>query len=838
MRNISIFRGVMPPTSMLGAINSYYFQELNSIPVWRKINNTTWVVVANLGAGSGGVGAIIHGNGTPQDVILDPVMGMHYVNDLNADFFWYGTQWNLIGNFNGRPQWIYQNGTPLVNPPTTPFNGLQVLDEETLGVWAYDGASWLLHGYFDRTAILFGNQDPATFITTEMVYGGQVFINTQSSEVWQYQGTAWVRISQLGTKILHGDGAPGGAEPNGTHYIDDLTQGLWHYESGWIFDGYIRGVQYKSNGTPIGTNTVQSLDVLTNDPSHFALSLDGQTLTLDLRNMSKGFAAITGVTPTPGNNVVVNSTDSDGLVLNECTVSSLTFVVHVFAMTGRNLLKPNVKLIWDNSPSGTAVPLTPHTTENLWIGQLQITLAAAGTIQVVHEDGDTDDCLINYLAPPVVTDLIFTANDYPLPNQNEYAAGREIYVTVTADQLFTHVELITGVGAATTSETFTVASGLTATVKGHTNNRTDGADYPVIARVRTAALTYSAQASSTDFVSPTGDHIRTIKLNNTLPTTSWGQITYNNGFEALKGLIETATVVLNTTNITLPTDTVSVTSPSPYDQLSIADPTVLGNKTVTRISGGYNVTNANLRVDVYKTSNDTSAFATTVVYIAETPQSLSVRVQKSGATNYTRLRSGGSYGSSVPQYPVLIESTQRLLGNLNRPTLDASHGAFDVAPFVGSALNTVWTRQLLVSDLTARGAAVFSNLVTKNLAGIEVNTIDNGSLNYMIGGFVERVITFNPAPNREAPIGTSVVNVAKLRATNVSRSPSHTYDASYNPLVTNDPIVGPFTYAITNNDATPSLTGTHVYSNDSAYALGNNSLDSGQWLKYEIEEQE
>lgn len=837
MRNISIFRGKEAPLPNLGSIGSYYFQELNSIPIWRKINNTTWVVVANLGAGSGGVGAIIHGNGTPQDVILDPVMGMHYINDLTADFFWYDTQWNLIGNFLGHVTWIYQNGTPLVNPPTTPFNGLQVLDEETLGVWAYDGASWLLHGYFDRTAILYGVGDPADFITTEMVYDGLLYINTESSQLWHYT-TAWAYVTQLGMKILHGSGVPEAAAPSGTHYIDDTTQGLWHYTNTWVFDGYLRGVQYKRNGTDLGTNTVKSLDILVNDNADFQLSLDGETLTLDLTNLSKGFAAITSVTPLSGDNVVVNATNSDGLVLDACTVSRLTFVVHVFAMTGRNLLKPNVKLIWDNSPSGTAVPLTPHTTENLWVGQLQITLAAAGTIQVVHEDGDTDDCLINYLAPPVVTDLIFTANDYPLPNQNEYAAGREIYVTVTADQPFTHVELITGTGAATTSETFTVASGLTATVKGHTNNRTDGADYPVIARVRTAALTYSAIASSTDFVSPTGDHIRTIKLNNTLPTTSWGQITYNNGFEALKGTTETATVVLNTTNITLPTDTVSVTSPSPYDQLSIAAPNVLGNKTVTRISGGYNVTNHNLRVDVYKTSNDTSAFATTVVYIAETPQSLSVRVQKSGATNYTRLRSGGSYGSSVPQYPVLIESTQRLLGNLNRPTLDASHGAFDAAPFVGSVNNTVWTRQLLVSDLTARGAAVFSNLVTKNLAGIEVNTIDNGSLNYTIGGFVERVITFNPAPNREAPIGTSVVHVAKLRATNISRSPSHTYDASYNPLVTNDPIVGPFTYAITNNDATPSLTGTHVYSNDSAYALGNNSLDSGQWLKYEIEEQE
>lgn len=284
----------------------------------------------------------------------------------------------------------------------------------------------------------------------------------------------------------------------------------------------------------------------------------------------------------------------------------------------------------------------------------------------------------------------------------------------------------------------------------------------------------------------------------------------------------------------------TVTSPSPYDQLSITDPDVLGDKVVTRIGGGYNITNPNLRVDVYKTSNDTSAFATTVVYIAETPQSLTVRVQKSGATNYTRLRSGGSYGSTVPQYPVLIESTQRLLGNANKPTIDASHGAFDVAPFVGSINNTVWTRQLLVNDAVARGAALFSNLVTKNLAGIEVNTIDNGSLNYTIGGFVERVVTFTGgvSPDREAPIGTNVVDQLKLRATNLSKNPSHSYDIAVNPLVTNDPIPGPFTYAITDGIEVASLTGAYVYNNDSANALGNGSLDPNQWIKFEIEEQE
>ena len=565
-----------------------------------------------------------------------------------------------------------------------------------------------------------------------------------------------------------------------------------------------------------------------------------------------GFVGVRDITPIGVENVNNKSTDSDGLILTSCSVSSLTFDVHVLAITGIQKLKPVVKIKYDDSgdPLGIPITLTAHTTENLWIGTIRITIPTAGNIEVVHEGGYKQTCVVNYVAKPVITNIQFTNSSYPLVNQTAYPAGRTVNVTVTSDISIDYVDVISDGTTASIASTSSVTLGTTATFDITTTNHETGNNYPVKIRVRTPNVGLSPGTFSNIYSSGSfdggGDHVRTIKINNTLPTVAFGTITYSSGFRALKGF-EGATVVMTTTNITLPLDTVTVTSNN--SELTVTDGTVLGNKAVTRAGGGYNITTPNLNATVYKTSNDTTASTSTVVFIAHTPQVITVYIPKSGGGNYTRLRSGGSYGSAIPSYPVTIESNQKLLNEVisdipYKPTIDASVGVFSLTPFVSDGtINKVWTRQLSIRDFDTKGIASFSNLSTFNLAGIEVTTVASlPTLNYTVGGFVERVITFSkyekPTFNREADIGTQVITTSKLKATNKSMSPSHSYDVTYNQLVVDDPEAGPFTYSITNNDGISDIPGTYVYNNNSHNATGNNAVDSDNWVRFEIEETE
>ncbi len=638
-----------------------------------------------------------------------------------------------------------------------------------------------------------------------------------------------------------------------TYYGNGLSVGPWWINS---FDYYSRYVELLQNALPLSTDKVVVTDaysvsksVLLSDLIDFfnnnSLYDDAAFVALQnqVNNLVNGFACVTNVTPIGTENVTITSTDSDGLVVNAINVSSLTFNVQVFAVTGIQKLKPLVKIVYPGSPvDGDSISLVQSTTKNTWTGTIQITMLNAGDFQIIHEDGYIDTCKVTYVAKPVVTNIQFTNSTYPLaPTQTEYPAGRSVSVTVTTNIPIDYIDIIGDGTTASIASTTSVAQGTTAVFDITTTNHTNSNNYPIKLRVRTPNVGLQSGTFSNIYTSTTfdgaGDHVRTIKINNTLPTIFFGTITYDTGFKALK-LTEGATVVMTTTNITLPFDTVSVTS---NGELTVTNGTLLGNKIVNRAGGGYNISSPNLFGTVYKSSNDTSATASTVVKIAHTPQLLTVRIPKSGAINYTRLRSGGSYGSSIPSYPVTIESTQELLNDVGyKPTITPSAGSFDVAPFVSDSINKIWTRQLLINDAVPKGAASFSDLSTYNLAGIQVTTAPN--LTYVIGGFVERVITFSrylsPTFNREAPIGTQVIDVSKLKATNLSMSSSHTHDVTYNPLVIDDPEVGPFTYSITNNDQTSAIPGTYVYNNNSNNAAGNNAVDSNNWAKFEIEETE
>jgi hypothetical protein len=594
--------------------------------------------------------------------------------------------------------------------------------------------------------------------------------------------------------------------------------------------------------TPVEVAVTTKISMpLVDDPQTFTES--GGEYTLDLTTIKpKGNCYITNVTPLAGDNVSGKVFTSDGNVLESCTVSNKTFNVSVLVFTGNNELKPSAKLIWQNSPSGTDVPLTVTSSKNLWIGTLQITINSASTITLVHEDGFTDECSINYTAPPEIQSLKFLG-DYPALDQTEYAASTidlvvSVSVEVISDVPFVQVEIQdSGACNAALSAVFaeTTTLNVTATIA---NRGTTTQALPVTARVRSAAGTWSDWFTS-DSKGDVDDHVYRVNLNNLRHSITWGAVTYSSGFEALKdtATTETASVAFALAGFTLGYDEITFTSPliSGVAQLNIPTPNSdITPLTVSRANGDYNVSTNNLTVSTRRIANNTTYTSSTLVQIAHVAPLLEFHVRKTSTTDYVRLRSGGSYGSTVPAYPVNLVSNQKLLTGVKSPTWVASSGALDVG--VTTTDRITWVKNISISDTDAKGNHTFGSLVATNLAGKVVNVASNSA--YIVGGFVERVITFNPSPNREAPIGTTVVDASKLRATNLSKGTTHTYNVSYTNSVGNDPIPGPFTYTITNGSASATPTGSFVYNNDSANALGNTSVNPNDWIKFEIEEQE
>ena len=175
-------------------------------------------------------------------------------------------------------------------------------------------------------------------------------------------------------------------------------------------------------------------------------------------------------------------------------------------------------------------------------------------------------------------------------------------------------------------------------------------------RIRNANGTWSTVTATSN----------TIVLNNSQPTITFSGIVYPAFQQAIKSG-ESATVNVTETNV----DTVSYTS----TELTVTDPTTLGNKTVTYESGTYNISTNNLTVVATKTSNATTATFSTVVWIANTAPTITV------TTPAARLRSPQSHTIS-------INSNQRTQAT---PTLSASVGTFGGSwSTVNNGLN--WTR--------------------------------------------------------------------------------------------------------------------------------------------------
>ena len=399
---------------------------------------------------------------------------------------------------------------------------------------------------------------------------------------------------------------------------------------------------------------------------------------------------------------------------------------------------------WDRSaeyqglPSINGTPMTTYTNKTGGTYTAQPVVALSGATSIVAAlDGLEYTVAIEYEELPVVSNLVFSGS-YP-GTQTELKSGDTFSVSITTDVNVTEIQLANE--SATTASSHVVTAGTSHTVTATIANRGDTAQtLPVRARAKSVSGVWSEWTTSTSFGSTAGIH--TVVLNNVRPSIAISGITYPASQEALKDS-EVATITNSASNY----DTITYSSPN--SELSIANPTTFAaSKTVTRIAGTYNITTNNITITANRVANATGTTQSSVVYIAHTSPTIAV-------SSPTRLRSGGSDGSTTPTHTITITATQRLI---QAPTLVAPKGAWQGTAFSG--VSTTWTRGINVDDTVEKGAFSWGAMTAVNLAGKSVTTISTGST-YVIGGFVSRTITV-PAFNNEVAMHVAATTYSKV----------------------------------------------------------------------------
>jgi len=422
-----------------------------------------------------------------------------------------------------------------------------------------------------------------------------------------------------------------------------------------------------------------------------------------------------------------------------------------------------------------SVPSVLPRSGSIYSGNVNVTVSGTGTTAIICTAFSTDgaegaahqvDVTID--APPEVLTLSFAAqgggvggpSTYP-GSQTELKLGDTIRIEGTTDKAASAIQC-TDFGACG-SQTITFGSSTSFSVIVSIANRGTSVQ-SLAARIsaRDAVTLAYGPTRDTNTLGGTTDGVDLVKLNNLYPTingltgssTVTGHsftIAYPGSQTALKGS-ETADV----TNSASDYDTITYSSPNA--QLSIPSTTTFESpKTVTRISGTYNISTDNFQILANRAANNASKTLSGVVAIANADQVITVSIPAA------RLRSGGNDGTSVQDYTVTITSTQQLL---SVPSLEVesggNKGTFQGGGFAGGP--TSYTRTIRVSELVPdlKGTFTWANLVTTNRAGKVITTITTGPT-YTLGGFVARTLTFGPFSSTTT-MNARVTDFSKLTA--------------------------------------------------------------------------
>lgn len=453
-----------------------------------------------------------------------------------------------------------------------------------------------------------------------------------------------------------------------------------------------------------------------------------------------------------GNKVSVGGT------LTSFDTTTLTLTVSVSAISGPSSLVPVVDV------NGTTV--TNFVLVNgIWQGTANITITGSGTITATHADGATFATTATVTTGPQIVNATFAGAGLVYSSTgatSSLRAGVTVNLSVVVDRQVSQIEVIadTGTNNAATPQVFTVTPvagvGIPATYTyvipvTIADNGTVATNRSVTVRANVNSIWGSsynttANRNTTTFPTPVNE-VHFVSCDNLHPSVIFGGIVYPNSQLALKDS-ESATINVSVLNAS------SASYTSPNGELSITNPTTIeATKTVTRISGNYNVSINNLQVTAIRSANNAQTVGLTIIQIAHTDPSVSISLPAA------RLRSGGNTGTSPQIHTISIVSTQRLI---TPPTLVAPIGSWQGVGFVDSGSGTTWTRDLRVHDNDTKGTHTFTTLVATNLAG-KVVTVVTGSSDYVIGGFVTRKCYFSPFQN-ESLIGTFVTDTTKLSA--------------------------------------------------------------------------
>lgn len=444
---------------------------------------------------------------------------------------------------------------------------------------------------------------------------------------------------------------------------------------------------------------------------------------------------ITDITPQSAGNVGDKVYSSDGAVLDSCLTDTSLLIVAVLALPGHTNYKPYI-YINNVSVNISALPDKP-----VFTGTYNMAYNFAdASITVVHEDGAQWSTIVDADTPAVIQSAVFIGG-YP-GTQTELKAGDVFDVSIMTDVPIVSVE-VDNYGAFTAG-TFTV-SGNNVRITGTIADRGDFTqDLGFKLRVVKSTGSKSSYYLSETHGIVDGTHL--VKLNDIYPTITWGSIVYPGSQQAIKSA-ESATIANTVTQY----DTLTYSSPN--GELTVTSPTTYQSpKTVTYLSGGYNIATNNLRIVANRAANNATSTSNTVIWIANTPVTLSVGGYSS------RLRSGGNDGTTAQSHTITITASQRLL---SAPDLTKDTGGTWLgAGFSWSASATAFTRSLQVHDNDTKGTYNWGAISGTNLAGIVTST-NSGSTQYILGGFVVRTISV-AAFGWQSNINVAVSDYSKL----------------------------------------------------------------------------
>jgi hypothetical protein len=444
---------------------------------------------------------------------------------------------------------------------------------------------------------------------------------------------------------------------------------------------------------------------------------------------------ITNITPTSGGNVGDKVYSSGGAVLDSCLTDTSLLTVSVLALPGHTNYRPFVYI------NDVSVTISASVDKPVFTGTYAMNYNFAdASITVVHEDGAHWSTRVNADTPAVIQSAVFIEG-YP-GAQTELKMGDTFDVSIMTDVSIVSVQ-VDDYGAFQAG-TFTVSGNNVKITPTIANRGLVTQDLGFRIRVVKSTGSTSPNYLSETYGSTDGTY--KVKLNNTYPTVTWGTILYPGTQLAIKSG-EDASVGNTVTNFN------TITYSSPNGQLTPANTTTYEtSKKVTYLSGGYNIATDNLRIVANRAANNATTTQNTVVWIANTPTTLSV------SNPATRLRSGGSDGTVAQNHTITITSSQRLLA---APTLAKdTGGTWQGGGFTWSAPATTFTRALQVVDSEAKGTFNWGAISGTNLAGL-VCTTNSGSTQYILGGFVVRTITL-PAFGWQADISVGVSDYTKL----------------------------------------------------------------------------